>query len=74
MLEQQLDQVDHNETSPIFLGKSRSDRNKDRSSTLHLIDRKLVDYGVFYSHLLYKIIKLTLTRLPFGKNVPDDEL
>ena len=56
LLEQRLDQVDQNETSPLFLGKSRSDRNPDRSSTLSAIDRKIVDYGVVYNHLLYRIL------------------
>lgn len=45
MLEQRLDEVDLNETSPLFLGKSRSDMNADRISLLAEIEISLADYG-----------------------------
>jgi hypothetical protein len=47
MLEQRLDEIDQHETSPLFLGKSRSDRNADRLSLLSDIETCLADYGVY---------------------------
>jgi hypothetical protein len=45
MLEEQLEQVDYEETSPLYLGKSRCDRNAERISLLSEIDSHLADYG-----------------------------
>jgi hypothetical protein len=45
-LEQRLDDVDQQETSLLFLGKSRSDKNIDRISLLSQIDSCLADYGI----------------------------
>jgi hypothetical protein len=45
MLEQQLDQIDQDETSPLFLGKSRCDNNLARTSLLSNIESCLADYG-----------------------------
>jgi hypothetical protein len=45
MLEERLDQLDQEERSPLFLGKSRIDRNADRTSLLAEIDSCLADYG-----------------------------
>lgn len=45
MLEQRLEQIDQQETSPLFLGKSRCDKNTDRISLLAEIESTLVDYG-----------------------------
>jgi hypothetical protein len=45
MLEQKLEQVDHEETSPLFLGKSRCDKNSERISLLSDIESCLADYG-----------------------------
>lgn len=46
MLEQQLEEIDANESAPLFLGSSRDDKNEERSSTLLEIDRVLADYGM----------------------------
>jgi hypothetical protein len=45
VLEQKLEQVDHEETSPLFLGKSRCDRNPERISLLSDIESCLANYG-----------------------------
>jgi hypothetical protein len=45
VLEQKLEQVDHEETSPLFLGKSRCDRNSERISLLSDIESCLANYG-----------------------------
>ena len=45
LLEQQLDQIDQQETAPLFLGQSRCDGNPDRLSTLSQIDLSMADYG-----------------------------
>jgi hypothetical protein len=47
MLEQRLDQVDQQEESLLFLGKSRCDKNTDRISLLSQIESCLADYGKF---------------------------
>ncbi|KAI6087272.1 hypothetical protein F4821DRAFT_116876 [Hypoxylon rubiginosum] len=44
LLEQELDQIDKQETSLLFLGKSRCDQNPDRLSALSKIDAALADY------------------------------
>jgi hypothetical protein len=44
-LEQRLEQVDQQEISLLFLGKSRCDINTDRISLLSKIDSCLADYG-----------------------------
>ncbi|KAI0436947.1 hypothetical protein F4803DRAFT_566438 [Xylaria telfairii] len=46
-LEQQLDNLDQNETSPLFLGMSRCDRNTARTSALSQISVLLDDYDCF---------------------------
>ncbi|KAI1120330.1 hypothetical protein F5Y10DRAFT_273172 [Nemania abortiva] len=50
-LEQQLDDLDQNETSPLFLGMSRCDRNTARTSLLAQISLLLDDYGITHDHL-----------------------
>jgi hypothetical protein len=45
LLKQQLDQVDQREPCPLFLGKSRGDRNAERASLLSAIEACLTDYG-----------------------------
>lgn len=45
MLEQKLEEVDQQESSPLFLGKSRCDKNQDRMSLLSEIETCLTDYG-----------------------------
>jgi hypothetical protein len=47
MLEQKLDQLDQQETSPLFLGKSRCDGNTDRISLLSEVELCLADYGKY---------------------------
>ncbi|KAM5352923.1 hypothetical protein ACJ41O_005645 [Fusarium nematophilum] len=47
VLEQKLDQIDYAETSPLYLGKSRIDRNKDRQSVLSEMESGLADYDDF---------------------------
>lgn len=46
MLEQKLDQIDQEETSLLFLGKSRCDRNMNRITLLSEIESCLADYGM----------------------------
>jgi hypothetical protein len=46
LLEQQLDDIDQKETLPLFLGKTRGDRNIARSSLLSEISWRLNDYGI----------------------------
>lgn len=50
VLEQKLDQLDDQESSHLFLGKSRSDKNLDRLALLSEVDSCLTDYGK-YSNL-----------------------
>ncbi|KAI1376850.1 hypothetical protein F4677DRAFT_76026 [Hypoxylon crocopeplum] len=47
MLEKRLDEVDQKETSLLFLGKSRCDRNPDRIALLSEIESSLGDYDQF---------------------------
>ncbi|KAK3338128.1 hypothetical protein B0H65DRAFT_560981 [Neurospora tetraspora] len=47
MLEERLEQVDSEEPSPLFLGKSRCDRNAERLSLLSQIEACLADYDQF---------------------------
>ncbi|KAL2840992.1 hypothetical protein BJY01DRAFT_15287 [Aspergillus pseudoustus] len=47
MLEQKLEQVDHEEASPLFLAKSRWDKNSERASLLSEIEASLSDYDQF---------------------------
>ncbi|KAI1460609.1 hypothetical protein F4805DRAFT_369275 [Annulohypoxylon moriforme] len=44
LLEDQLERIDQQETSPLFLGRSRSDRNEDRLSTLSEIEVALNEF------------------------------
>ncbi|KAI1327067.1 hypothetical protein F5Y16DRAFT_208553 [Xylariaceae sp. FL0255] len=46
-LEEQLDKVDKDEQLPLFLGKSRGDRNSERLSILSKLDASLADYDSF---------------------------
>lgn len=48
LLQQRLEQIDREETSLLFLGQSRCDKNMDRLSTLSEIDTALADYGKLY--------------------------
>lgn len=45
ILEEKLEQVDYLEAAPLYLGKSRSDRNTERITLLSEIDTALADYG-----------------------------
>ncbi|KAB8228995.1 uncharacterized protein BDW43DRAFT_303436 [Aspergillus alliaceus] len=47
VLEQKLDQLDEQESSHLFLGKSRSDKNLDRMALLSEVDSCLTDYDSF---------------------------
>ncbi|KAI0894895.1 CHAT domain-containing protein [Annulohypoxylon nitens] len=47
LLEQQLDQVDQDETMPLFLGKMRGDRNQQRTKLMAEIEACLSDYDSF---------------------------
>lgn len=53
ILEEKLDQVDKNETSLLYLGKSRSDANENRLSILKEIESSLADYGMFWEWTLF---------------------
>ena len=44
VLESKLEETDQNEKCPLFLGKSRCDRNADRISLLSEIETRLKDY------------------------------
>ncbi|KAK2737837.1 hypothetical protein FQN57_007395, partial [Myotisia sp. PD_48] len=44
LLEQKLDELDQQESSDLFLGKSRSDKNLSRTTVLAEIDSCLADY------------------------------
>ncbi|KAI1141534.1 hypothetical protein F5Y05DRAFT_410091 [Hypoxylon sp. FL0543] len=46
-LEQSLDDLDQNETAPLSLGESRSDRNTARTSLLTELSSDLADYDLF---------------------------
>lgn len=52
ILEERLDQIDAQEASPLFLGKSRYDANMDRLSLLTEIEARLADYGEFKTDCL----------------------
>lgn len=45
MLEERLERVDQEEIYPLFLGKSRCDKNLERISILSDIESCLADYG-----------------------------
>lgn len=45
-LEEQLETVDKKETTLIFLGCRRRDKNEERESILNEIDDTLMDYGL----------------------------
>ncbi|KAI1745786.1 hypothetical protein F4680DRAFT_113322 [Xylaria scruposa] len=44
MLEHHLDQVDENETCPLFLGQSRSDTNEERHNIISMLYSAITDY------------------------------
>jgi hypothetical protein len=52
-LEKELDQIDQNEKTELFLGNCRRDTNADRKNVLRRIDEALKDYGKF--QLLFSI-------------------
>jgi hypothetical protein len=45
VLEKQLEDLDLNEQSPLFLGACRQDRNPERRRVLEELDKALADYG-----------------------------
>ena len=49
VLEERLERIDHEEASPLFLGKLRCDRNLERTSLLSDIESGLADYGKYGS-------------------------
>lgn len=55
MLEQRLDKIDQNESSLLFLGKSRCDKNEDRTSILSQIESSLADYG-YLNHTIFTLL------------------
>jgi hypothetical protein len=46
ILEKQLEQIDQEETCPLYLGMSRCDNNPARTSCLAEIESCLTDYGM----------------------------
>ncbi|KAJ3577751.1 hypothetical protein NPX13_g2818 [Xylaria arbuscula] len=64
VLEQTLEKVDQQESSPLFLGKSRLDKNHDRLSLLTEIESTLQDYDQF--------IERTHRMLSFASAQPRD--
>ncbi|CAI7589322.1 unnamed protein product [Penicillium glandicola] len=69
ILEKRLEQVDHDETSVVFLGKSRCDKNAERISLLSEIDSTLADYGNTDAHETLR--PLTKTRPVHRENEQD---
>ncbi|KAK0113057.1 hypothetical protein ONS95_014763 [Cadophora gregata] len=55
VLEERLERVDHEEFSPLFLGKRRCDKNPDRLSLLSEIESCLADYDQF-AESTYKML------------------
>ena len=49
VLEQRLDLLDQQESSLLFLGKSRSDQNRARKSLLADIEAQLLEYGSLHT-------------------------
>ncbi|KAK1965460.1 hypothetical protein LY78DRAFT_637519 [Colletotrichum sublineola] len=47
VLEEKLDQLDEHEESPLFLGKSRCDKNEARRALLQEMESCLADYDAF---------------------------
>ncbi|KAH7349784.1 hypothetical protein B0T11DRAFT_289885 [Plectosphaerella cucumerina] len=47
LLEQELEDIDRNEASPLFLGCQRRDTNQSRHSVLESIDTAMADYDSF---------------------------
>jgi hypothetical protein len=47
LLEEQLEEIDQKEISPLFLGSSRSDMNLARRSVISDIRSALADYGTY---------------------------
>ncbi|KAJ5489859.1 hypothetical protein N7453_010684 [Penicillium expansum] len=58
LLEQKLDQLDEQESCPLFLGKSRNDKNLDRRTVLSEIDSCLTDYDNFLDRT-HRILELS---------------
>ena len=52
LLEQELDQVDKDETRQLFLGSCRRDQNSRRKQVMQELDGALADYGM-RSHRVY---------------------
>ena len=46
-LEKQLERIDRDETSPLFVGSIRYDRSVEREHVLSEIDMALADYGTW---------------------------
>jgi hypothetical protein len=44
-LEERLDRIDREESSPLFLGSSRRDKNEERKSVLEDLRDALKTYG-----------------------------
>jgi hypothetical protein len=51
-LEEQLQEIDENESAPLFLGYSRRDRNDERNRVLQELEVTLAEYGVLLGHNL----------------------
>lgn len=47
ILEKRLEEIDNQEPAPLFLGKSRFDRNEARKEVLAEIETCLEEYGIF---------------------------
>lgn len=77
VLEERLERIDHEEASPLFLGKLRCDRNLERISLLSDIESGLADYSKYgkwkillaywlksdrFAECTYRMMNLNLTQ------------
>lgn len=62
MIEQRLEEIDQEERSRLFLGKSRLDRNPERISLLSEADTLLNDYGEYSLLPVMLEVCVSLTR------------
>lgn len=47
LLEKRLDAIDREETSPLFLGCRRKDRNAEREAVISEIEDAMAGYGMY---------------------------
>ena len=62
LLESQLDLIDKEEISPLFIGSRRHDRNAEREKVLSEIDTALFEYGIKVFESVYTSIAIANVR------------